>query len=568
VIRKGRKRAEQNARDPEAPPPSLGRAIVEWQEHYLVHGVSPAVQGLPYKLHDDLVLLNWLAYEMELGRDGHWKRRYKEVVFTGPKGTAKSEHQAAMCCVEALGPVVFDGFDANGEPVGIERLRSRIDVYGGSVIQAGNTFMNVAFMLNQSDDGEATQALRDDYPGIDIGNSVESSSRIVLPDNRGKIEPRGGRPGPQEGGIPTTFAAIEELHEWKLPAQHSLYGKVRRQMRKVPTPGGWLMNATNLYGPGEGSMLELVDKDRKTATDLLWFQNSADPNVITASTVIAELPYEVLMAQLKLAYGSATWNDLDGLIDEMQRSSTDDADALRFYFNIASTVAGKWMRAKAWDLAKRDVKLEDGDIVAFGFDGSRANDATAIVVCRLSDKALFLWKSWERPPNLKEWRIDPAEVEDAIVDLRARMRVVRGYLDPPQWQTEIQKWEKDFGSVECLPDEEHLNGRDIPVVYEWWTGRPKQMAMALERFHTSITEATPTLVHDGSEVLRKHVLNAIRIDSRFGDVIGKGRPIEYIDGAVAAVLAHEGACDAIAEGCVPKEHDNSIYDTEGITWLD
>jgi len=40
------------------------------------------------------------------------------AVFSRPKGQAKSEFAGMIACAEALGPVRFDSWDANGDPVG------------------------------------------------------------------------------------------------------------------------------------------------------------------------------------------------------------------------------------------------------------------------------------------------------------------------------------------------------------------------------------------------------------------------------------------------------------------
>ena len=37
------------------------------------------------------------------------------------------------------------------------------------------------------------------------------------------------------------------------------------------------------------------------------------------------------------------------------------------------------------------------------------------------------------------------EVDAALSDAMERYRVVRGYFDPPLWQSEIDAWARDFG---------------------------------------------------------------------------------------------------------------------------
>ncbi|MEV8022348.1 hypothetical protein AB0O76_39820 [Streptomyces sp. NPDC086554] len=74
--------------------------------------------------------------------------RISRAVLSRPKGRGKSPFLAAVCLAEALGPVVPDDWDADGEPVGREwtclgfkaKVRSMLDAYA---IEPMEPFVNV-----------------------------------------------------------------------------------------------------------------------------------------------------------------------------------------------------------------------------------------------------------------------------------------------------------------------------------------------------------------------------------------------------------------------------------------
>ena len=98
--------------------PTLGPIICSWIETFLCHGPGD-VQGKPIELDWEQQALIYGAYEVHpKGHAQAGQRVYRRVVFSRPKGRAKSELAAMIACAEALGPVRFDGWDENGDPVG------------------------------------------------------------------------------------------------------------------------------------------------------------------------------------------------------------------------------------------------------------------------------------------------------------------------------------------------------------------------------------------------------------------------------------------------------------------
>ncbi|MBQ1163789.1 terminase, partial [Streptomyces sp. A73] len=72
------------------------------------------------------------------------------------------------------------------------------------------------------------------------------------------------------------------------------------------------------------------------------------------------------------------------------------------------------------------------ELVLF-FDGSKSDDATGLVGCRLSDGLVKTFGVWQKPPNWPDetpWRV-PREQVDGVVDrVFAEYRPVAFFADP------------------------------------------------------------------------------------------------------------------------------------------
>ena len=190
----------------------------------------------------------------------------------------------------------------------------------------------------------------------------------------------------------------------------------------------------------------------------------------------------------------------------------------------------RWMEASDWFENEVSEEIELGDAVALGFDGSRYHDATALVACRIEDGKLQLLDVWESPGGAGEWEVPEGAVDAAIARAMDDYKVVRGYFDPPLWQSEIDAWAREYGEAAAM---------------RYWTNRSRFMN-AVERFRTD--HASGRIKHVGDERLTKHILAAQLREVRNGYVLTKGRKWdEMIDAAIASVLAWEARTDHLIE---------------------
>jgi phage terminase large subunit-like protein len=226
----------------------------------------------------------------------------------------------------------------------------------------------------------------------------------------------------------------------------------------------------------------------------------------------------------------ASWQTIELLAQRLKSPSTLPWQWARFACGVWVSAEGWWVRPEDWDALTSIDGIAKGDVVTLGFDGSRYGDATALVACRLSDGLLELQGVWEAPKGVADWEVPAGEVDATVARAFERFGVVRAYLDPPLWQTEIDGWAREFG------DE---------VVVRYPTNRSRFMA-ALERFRTDV--ASGAVPHVDDEPLTRHVLAAQMSETRGGYFLEKASTSDRIDAAVASVLAYEARSDVIASG--------------------
>lgn len=488
--------------------PSLGWALLDWYETYL-RVPSGKDYGRPLRLTDEQArfVIQW--YQVD--RRGRFL--YRRGASRRVKGWGKSPMLAAWAIGELVGPVLFDGWDDTGGPVGKPWPTPWVQIAACSEDQTGNTYSAAYSML-------ADSPALDDFR-VDLGRT-----KAFLRDRPGcVIEPVTASAGSREGQ-PITAAVLDETHLW-LPTNggRRLAAVLRRNLGKG---AGRSLESTNAFLPGERSVAEDTHRAYENGEAGLLYDALEAPWVEDLSDKRA------LRKALKVAYGDAAWVDLTRVIAEIQDPATDPADARRFYLNqlVAGTDAA--VDPRRWADLEQTVRVPDGARVGLGFDGSIRNDATALVACT-DDGHVFPVRVWERPVNAgPEWRIPRTEVEGVVEETFDRFDVGRMLCDPPKWQTEIERWAERWGD-------------DVVLFFD--TNQPKRMSGACDRFSTALAERAVS--HSGDPQLTAHVLAMSRkkayvkaedeSDGRTRYVFTKGDDGRKIDAGIAAVLALEAA---------------------------
>jgi phage terminase large subunit-like protein len=330
-------------------------------------------------------------------------------------------------------------------------------------------------------------------------------------------------------GVIPTLALVDELGRAK---SSELYGVFRDGLG----PRLGQMVSISVAGDHEGSPLGLMRAAARRLPDVkrkggYLYARSADGNFVLHEWAL-EPDADVDNLRLVKSVNPASWQTVERLAERHDSPSMLPWQWARFACGIWVGGEAWWVAGDDWHAAAREDRIAEDEPITLGFDGSRYGDATALVACRLSDGLLQPLGVWEQRPDVEDWEVPTGEVDAAIAEAMERYRVVRGYFDPPLWQSEIDGWAREYGET---------------AVMRYHTSRSRMQA-ATERFRTDLVAGT--VIHTGEETLTQHVLNAQVRETRGGYWLAKSRPgsPDKIDAAVAAVLAYEARADALTAG--------------------
>jgi phage terminase large subunit-like protein len=505
------------------PERSLGWVVARWMEEHLVHGPGD-IMGAPFRLNNDqLRFLVWAYALDEAGR-----RLYHRATLSRPKGCAKSELAAAICHAELSGPVRFGGWADDGEPVGVPVVSPSIPVAATNEDQADETLYGVfRVMPGPALAAELDVGLSKTYRGDGTGRCLVVTSSSAARD--------GARP---------SFTAVDEPHLWTTPELRRLWGVLLRNLRKRLAADPWMLATTTMYAPGERSVAEgereyaeKVAAGEIIDARLLYDHRESDPRLDL------DREDQLREAIMEARGEAAAFTNIDAIAADWHDPTTEEADFRRYWLNQVVSAPNAWLAKDVWDALERPGHVvAPGSAVAVGFDGSKTDDATGLVGCELETGHLFVLGVWEKPEGVagRGWQVPVPEVESALAAAFERFDVARFYGDPAWWQDDMARWHSRWGDR----------------VVDFWTHHETKICHAVERLETAVK--TSGVTHDGHAVFRRHVLNARKRKTRVKSGDGKElhtleKPrerdrVHKIDLAMAAVLAYEARCDAVASG--------------------
>ncbi|RSR98028.1 terminase [Streptomyces sp. WAC04189] len=535
--------------------PTLGPQVCDLLEERAIHGPG-ALRGRPYRLDAEKRALIYRWYEVyPQGHPRAGKRRFKRVGLSVRKGTAKTELAAAVAFAELHpeGPVRCDGFDANGEPVGVPVSDPYIPMVAYTEEQTEElAYAALLAIVSEGPDADLFD------PGLD---------RIMRWDGLGRAVPLASSPDARDGAR-TTFQHFDETHRFTLPRHRSTHQTMLGNIPKIMMFDPWTLETTTTYTPGEGSVAqgthefaELVASGKSKDRTLFFFHREATPRPDEDLS-----DDEQIRAAVREASGPsiAKWPDFEGQVDAVvslyNAPDTDRAYWERVWLNRRVQAGRQAFSVERWvDLARPDQPLpEKGERITIGFDGAQFRDATALVATHLATGFQWPLGIWEAPPGANEgddpdqqWEAPADEVDAVMVEAFDTWDVVRSYVDPPYWEGLVTTWQGRWGEKQ---------------ITKWWTNRLKAMAYSLRAYDGAMKSGA--LTHSGHEVYTQHVANARKKHLKMLDE--QGKPLWVIekerhqsplsmDGAMAGCLSWEAYRDAIAAGMnKPKKNGRMI----------
>lgn len=507
---------------------SLGYEVIDWLTAYTCHGPGD-VLGDPIEFDDETFDFIVNAYKL----DPKTGRRVKsKVVYSAPKGRAKSETAGLIAVAEALGPVRCDGFDADGQPVGRPVKSPFVRALATEEKQTGNTFQNIAFVMGEW--GQDTHP--DIYGGIKGIGDYRSAMNIYIPGG-GECRSSSAGAASKDGGK-ETFLVPDEIHLYILPELRSMYATAMRNLGKRMRAEPWALATTTACRLGELSVWETLEKQ--------WRRGELGPEWLIhhreARGRIDINDQERTLAQLRYVYGPAMdpktgWMDPLRIYRDMLDPTVcpDEQTAARYFLNRSMAGSDAWIPKPMVERVQRDETVAPGEAISIGFDGSLNDDSTVLRGCRMSDGFRFTLGIWEKPVGAAGagWEVPRREVLARFREALRTYTVSRAYYDPHEWRTDMEALADEFGE---------------DIVIGWPTSRDTPMAAALDRLHTDIVNQA-TYQSTDPQILDHYGNAYVRMKGKLR-LVRKEYPNSprKIDGVVTDALAYEARADAIAAG--------------------
>lgn len=608
-------------RDPQGyilPKLTLGWQVIKWAEdNLLADEVDEDDQPLPFKFTDEQIRFILWFYAIEVMDDaGEYVRfLYREVVLQRLKGWGKDPVAAVIAAVEFVGPCRFAGWVAfsdepeqrkldeawarardleEGDPIAKPHPRAWIQIAAVSLKQTKNTML-----LFQ---GLFTDACKAEH-SIDLGKET-----IYAYGGQKQIEAVTSSPRSLEGNRPT-LVIKNETHHWRENNEGlAMADAIERNATKAKGGAARALSITNAYQPSEESVAqnereayEFAEAGAGAAAVGLMYDSLEAPG---AARLVPKLDEEFeaelnpeekdvlvrryLTRVLEKVRGDAWWLDIPSLINSILNPNKQNSASRsrRFWFNQITAAEDAWVDPLAVDAAilplareARDAAdstssdtlragwlvLPDDPVVMF-FDGSKSDDATALVGCRLSDSYIFTIGVWQKPKGKRgeTWLAPRGEVSKRVEEAMIRFNVVAFWADPSHakddtddstyWSGEIDKWMRTYK----VDDPEGRWRALDPLYWPVKSGlrthavnfdmsapqRQEMFVQAAEEFVADIEtvddieDYAPSFAIDGHPALVSHFKNAIRYPHPAGGVslMKENREsLRKIDLAVAAV---------------------------------
>jgi hypothetical protein len=506
------------------PEHTLGWQMLGWCGRWLQES-----RGTPWRftLEQARFLLHWYAID-EAGRFV-----YRDGVLQRLKGWGKDPIGACLSAAEMLGPVRVVDWDDTG-PIGGPSEAAWVQTAAVSLKQTKNTMRLFPGLFT----AEAKAKF-----GIQIGREQVHA----LGDER-FMEAVTSSPASLEGARSTFVLANETQHWFQNNSGHDMADVIERNSTKSAGGAARTLRITNAYEPGTDSVAE---RDREAwekaesgeviNVGLLYDSLEAPPE--------APLTADAAPSVVESIRGDSVWLDTAGIVSSILDFRNPPSRSRRFWYNQIVAAEDAWANPLEWDAcaAPDQVVMPDEKIVAF-FDGSKSDDTTGLVGCRLSDGHLFVIGAWAKPAGDrgKGWIVDRAGVNAAVESMFASYKVVGFFADPSDtrdddgerfWEPMIDDWHRQYGpQLQVWATQSGDRRHSIS-----WDMRNRMhveaFTLAAGRFLTEM--ATRGFTHDGSGMLRQHIRNARRRTNNHGVSFGKEHreSARKVDLAVCAVGA-------------------------------
>lgn len=519
------------------PAASLGWRWLAWAG---LHLRAPKGGSWTYTLEQARFLLWYGAVD----DDGQFA--FHSAVLQRLKGHGKDPLAAAVamtdiCCEHAE----FDHWDGD-VPMGRQRPAPWVQVLAVSQVQTQNTMKLFP--------GLVPPETRRKY-GVQVGKlNVWARGDVA------QIEAATSSVRAIEGGRPTTVIRAETQNWLSSNGGHDMAGALEGNAAKsdVESPAR-VLDICNAYRPGEDSVAERVREAwEKTQGDPDAEDEADRPQVLDFGLLYDSLeapPEAPLTAEdapdvVRSIAGDSVWLDTrpnGRIVKSILNPSNAPSESRRKWYNQITAMEDAWLDPEAIKTAQTDERLQPGDrVVVFG-DGSKSDDATALVACRVSDGLCQLLHVQQPKKGLI---VDRAAVDHAVIQAVATYKVVAFWFDPSHakdddaegedagfWWPLVDEWSKRYGRrLKCHPVKSGT--RTHAVAFDM--AKPSSQQTFVEGCEQTRAEFFDgTVKYAKSQWMRDHLANCREAPGKYGKSVRKEHreSRKKIDAAVCLIGA-------------------------------
>lgn len=512
----------------------VGLAAIKWAHQHLR---NPDDADEPWRFTSEQIrfLLWWYATDPAKSHRWVWRR----AILQRMKGWGKGPLAAAVSLIELLGPCRPKWNRKTREWTAARADAAWIQLAAVSFDQTANTFDMCRAMI-----GARTEI--DGMP-VDCGQT-----RILAgPTKTRKLVPVTSEAKTLEGSRPTLVIG-DETHLWtSSDGGHKLDRVCKRNLGKSRGGMARMLVTTNAHMPGMDSVAErdftafqAQNEGRARTTGILF-------DSIESSHPVRDLADEdELRAALTDCRGDALWLDIDRIVAEIYDLTVTIDEARRFYLNQVVAHGDSWVEPHQVDGAVVDEQIEDGRIVALGFDGSKSQDATALVAVDVETGLVELLGVWEKPdmPGQEDWQVPKSEVTAAVDRAFNRFRVAAFGCDMAWWEPYIEIWANQHR-------DEVFASLGAKGVFNFDMRSSRRLAEFTAQAEATVSAfQTGTMRLSRHPALIRHLKNARRRPNAYGIGIGKEsrQSAHKIDAAAAMLIALHAKHLALEKGVLTK----------------
>jgi hypothetical protein len=345
-------------------------------------------------------------------------------------------------------------------------------------------------------------------------------------------------------GAEASFVVADETHLWT-PSNGGLELHAT-MIDNLTKSGSRMLETSNAWVPGIGSAAEaawddwVAQEEGRIRSDrrILYDARIAPPDTDMSNP-------DSLRKALEWVYGDCDWKkptpdsppEVKAIMGRIWSSMAKPDESKRKYLNWPTVADDAWVTPEQWALLEdKSVVVDPEEPIVLFFDGSKSNDATALLGCTLETGHVFTPGVWEPNPKNPDETVDAEAVDYTVEKVFESHRVVAFFADVREWeQFVLTTWPqryKDRLKVWATPQ-----GRPSQPIAWDMRGHTYDFAKATEACWQEIADRAFT--HDGHPAVARHIANARRRPYRDAIAIGKetAKSPKKIDAAVCVIGA-------------------------------